>query len=379
MLTSLALILATAATVAGAAAPERPIDIRTPILRGATVGAQLAPAAGDTLLLMGAQGSGAPTIGDFQSPGGGAAWNGWTSIDDSRDNETHWQASQPLAVSGAWSAWCGDPTLPSCGGADVPGGYGNNWDTLLEWRGTVADPQQPCTVRVQALVSYDSEPGYDYSWLSCATAGGSVDLWSADGAGAAVSLDETHVYAPADYVDGDQVVVQFRFTSDGGYSDEDCQWITEGALRVDDVVIGLDNGAGVATGFEDGSLAPFTETFPSGVGNFAKLWTGLRDLDPCLENRSTQVGFIDDGVVVPGTGGSACTLWCYGPGGYVVNHTGGLLGPDAFLHNAVISPPIPWGAPAHQGALSRTTPVQVSGAKPDRPWRVEPIPVSDAR
>ena len=81
------------------------------------------------------------------------------------------------------------------------------------------------------------------------------------------------------------------------------------------------------------------------MGDFAKIWTGLDDIDPCFTNTTPQVAFIDDGIVVQGTGGSDCINWCYGPAGYIVNTLGGLAGPDEHLHNAIESPVMAWPAP----------------------------------
>ena len=89
----------------------------------------------------------------------------------------------------------------------------------------------------------------------------------------------------------------------------------------------------------------WNDRFPDGVGDFAQIWEGLHDLDPCVTNYSPQVAFIDDGVVVPGTGGSRCINWCYGPGGYIVTTTGGLAGPRYHIHNAIESPVMAWPAP----------------------------------
>jgi len=76
-------------------------------------------------------------------------------------------------------------------------------------------------------------------------------------------------------------------------------------------------------------------------GDFAHILQNLQDIDPCRSNSSPQVNFVDDGEVVPGTGGSPCITWCYGPYGYVVNTTGGLTGdPDVHLDNWVLSPPL---------------------------------------
>ena len=87
-----------------------------------------------------------------------------------------------------------------------------------------------------------------------------------------------------------------------------------------------------------------------GVGNFARIWQQLQDLDPCVSNYTPQVAFLDDGTVVPGTGGSMCVNWCYGPNGYIVNTTGGLAGPDHYLRNAVRSPVLVWPDQAMNGA-----------------------------
>ena len=86
---------------------------------------------------------------------------------------------------------------------------------------------------------------------------------------------------------------------------------------------------------------------PLSVGDFAHLRNDLGDIDPCRDNNTWQVNFVDDGLVVPETGGTPCYIWCYDPGGWQVNNTGGLLaggGLDWFLENRIVSPPIAWPA-----------------------------------
>ena len=345
---SLTVLVAALALLAGgpSAAPDqdRPrLDDRDLILGGNPAWTK---AGVDTVLVMGPWGSGAPYNGQFQDPSGAPAWNGWTSIDVTQQTDSKWHADTYHAVNGSWSAWCGEDT-PSCAPDDPDGGYGNNYDETLEWRGTVADPLLSCTVTIDALLNHDVEPGYDYVWLSVLKAGQTepVDLWSVDGTGLQVPVQAATVYTPADYVgpDSDEVVVQFRVTSDGGWSDVDCNYPSVGACQLDDATVSLGNG-GFETfdDFEDGTLGSWAVMIPAGVGNFARIWTGLHDLDPCRENPSPQVAFIDDGVVVPGTGGSACLTWCYGPGGFIVNTTGGLAGPEAHLDNLILSPVMPW-------------------------------------
>ncbi|MBE0564828.1 MAG: hypothetical protein IH621_02650 [Krumholzibacteria bacterium] len=313
-----------------------------------------AKAVTDTVLVMGPWGSGAAHNGQFQSPDGAPAWNGWTSVDLTHSTEERWQAATDGALAGSFSAWCGTLAYASCEPGDPEGGYGNNWDEVLEWRGTVADPGASCTVDLAATIAIDTEPGYDYAYVTAVKSGGAVDLWAEDGVLGPMPLALQTVYAPGDYVgeNDDEVVVQFRFTSDGAWSDEDCLHPTGGAVRLDDVAFTLDNGTGYAHDFEDGTLGDLVVVLPHGVGDFAKLWTDLAQPGHCGQvNTSPLVAFIDDGIVVPGTGGTLCQSYCYGPGGFIVNNSGGLAGPDEHIHNAVESPVMAWPGPGYEGAL----------------------------
>lgn len=309
----------------------------------------------DTQLIMGPWGSGAPYNGQFQNSVGAPDWNGWTSIDLTQPTETHWQVATYDAIAGTYSAWCGDISFASCddGLTDPVGGYGNSWKEFLQWRGSVADPLQPCTVDISALISHDTEPGYDYAYISVIQAGVTNDIWTRDGTALATLTNLQTTYLATDYEgpNHDEVVIQFRFTSDGGWSDEDCSWPTAGAVRVDDVQITLSNGTGYSHDFEDGTLGDFEVLPASGVGDFAKIWTGLQvPLGFDNGNHSPMVAFIDDGLVVPGTGGTECITWCYGPDGYIVNNTGGLAGLGGHIHNAIMSPVMAWPGAGYEGA-----------------------------
>ena len=91
---------------------------------------------------------------------------------------------------------------------------------------------------------------------------------------------------------------------------------------------------------DDGTAAP--------VGEFSKVFAGLNDLDPCMTNLTPQMTFLDDGTPPSNgggasTGGATSTTWNYGaPGGWVVDHTGGLSGGSRSLHDEVWSPEIAW-------------------------------------
>lgn len=315
--------------------------------------ADAAKAPGDTILLMGPTGSGAPYIGDFES-----GWAGWTSIDYTLPTVTHWSVSdknwQVFGQDPAnLAAWCGED-LPACTAADSAWGYGNNSYDLLAWRAAVLDPGATSTVHITGTMVLDTEPGYDYLHLS--TRGPDeafTDYQSWDGGNSTlVLIDKTLVIPPQELRDGTDVEILFRFVSDGGWSDQDCMSPSAGACQIDDLSVTVTNGAQVIATFDDfqgGGFDHWQPVFPHGVGDFAALWTGLDDLDPCAQNFSTQVAFIDDGVVEPGTGGSHCINWCYGPGGHIVNPNGGLAGPDAYLHNGIESPIMAWPNPAYEG------------------------------
>ena len=341
-----------------AQAGDRPrLSLGDDVIHGGNV--DNAKAGADTINLMSTHndptnGPGEPYYyGDFEDADGNPDWNGWTHYDKSQVTETHWNVSnynQPNPANHA--AWCGDINIPSCGDDDPDGGYGNSWRELIEFRQTVAYPDVSTTVTVTATLIHDSEPAYDYTYLSYRYQGQPIaDLQSWDGAGS-VSVSNSVSYLPNEYMDGTDIAVYFRFESDGGWSDLDCSYPTAGACQVDDINVNILNGAFEGDFFEDfehgGDPADFgiwNTKFPDGVGDFAKIWTGLHDIDPCIGNSTPQVAFIDDGVVVPGTGGSQCINWCYGPGGYIVTTTGGLAGPDEHINNVIESPVMAWPDP----------------------------------
>ncbi len=316
------------------------------ILQGGS--AHAAKTAVDTLLLIGPHGSGAVHNGQFETVHGLPNWQGWTSVDLTRDDDLGWNVSTYHASGlnghgeGNKALWCGDMSYASCGELDEEGGYGNRWHKIVDWYGAVADPEQSCNVAIEAWLNYDLEMGYDYLYLRAIKADDStVILADFNGHDINYHLQNQISYSADDYVgeNADQVHLQFVVITDDGWSDEDCIYGTVGACQVDDITVILDNGGLVSTSdFEDGTLGDWELGEAPFVGDFAKLWNSLGDIDPCQGNRSPQVAFIDDGLVVPGTGGTQCIDWCYGPGGYIVNHSGGLAGDDYHLNNMAVSP-----------------------------------------
>lgn len=343
-------------------AGERPhiADGNSGVLTGGSI--QFDKSARDTLTLIGPWGSGAQVNGQFETPEGAPDWNDWTHYDITEPLEDHWQISTYQAADlglsageGNLAAWCGSLLYPACSETDAEGGYGNNWNEMLRWVGAVADPFSAVEVNVTGFVNIDTEPGYDYVALEYLSADGPVSVFYQDGNLDNILVEATFYLQPADLQGelNDQAVIQWRITSDGGWSDEDCLHATAGAVQIDDISVTLTQGEIQKVDFTDfeSGWGNWVPTIPQGVGDFAQVWARLSDIDPCGNNFTPQVAFIDDGQVVPGVGPTVCVNWCYGPYGYIVNTTGGRLGPDEHLHNAIESPVIPWPGGSFEGAL----------------------------
>lgn len=337
-------------------AAERPVisDGVADVIAGGSLSASGAER--DTLYLIGPWGSGALTNGQFETPDGAPAWNGFTHIDMTQLTESQWHADTYHAVSGFYSAWCGEMAYPACTAEDEDGGYGNRYDELLVWTEQVSDPLLATTLEVDALVSWDVEPGYDYVNLGCYKAGDDLAyLWTADGTAEAVPVSASVTWLPGEYVGEaeNEVRLAWHVTSDGGWSDADCSYPSVGAMQVDDVTVTMTHDGAVTStfdDFEDGTLGNWEIIFPPGVGDYAHIRGGLGDIDPCAVNLTPQVCFLADDMMLEERGlpTQTCINWCYGPSGYIVNTQGGAAGPDEHLYNQVWSPIFDWPA-AYQG------------------------------
>lgn len=287
--------------------------------------------------------------GKFQDAAGAPDEQGWYGVDLTAQSTVLWQVTGFLAgdmkpaepTNQAW--WCGEFFADDCGTGDTSG-YGNNLRQKLDRNFTAPDPALDTTVRVTALRKQDTEPGYDYLVLQRRTPSGWVQEreWTGTTAGTELT-DLTFVVPVADCTGpgGDAIVLRWLAASDGAWSDADCLWPTQGHTRLDDIEVFLDGvSQGVET-CESGDPLDWTPTTSPGVGDFAQVWPLLADLDDCVDNPTPQWAFIDDGVVEPCSGGTAGSLWTYGPGGFVTNNDGGCSEDYAvYLHNEIRSPPI---------------------------------------
>ena len=301
----------------------------------------LAKASGDTIYLLGGPDR---LDGRFEDATGQPAWHGWTSVDfTDADTDNAWHVQDQYVLSGSYSMVCG-AEIPQPAGSVW--GYGNNWRMALLQTHAVDDPSQTRTLRVTGTLRVDTEPQYDYVYLQVQKADTWVEIsdeavW--DGV-QDVSFDFSTSFRAGDYSGSsdDEIRIRFYFASDGAASDQDGDYDSDGACLLDDVTVMIDGATVAFDDFEDGTSGNWTGEVLPGAGDFAALYGNLQDLDPCRGNPSIQVAFVDNGVVVPGTGGTPCITWCYGPEGYIVNNTGGLLGPENHVENGIVSPALAW-------------------------------------
>jgi len=300
--------------------------------------------------------------GDFQDDFGLKNWDDWSCVDYTQRTDPIWHIDTYHAVNGSYSYWCGE-NIPSCGGGDPDGGYGNSYTEYLDYWADVGNPDQVTSLTITATINYDNEPGYDFLYLQYESATGMQTVATFNGLGTQVSVAEALTFDTSNYVphpDTGNPSCHLRWfgTSDGAWSDQDCDYPSVGLAQIDDILVSGDNG--VVTAFEDCEDQVedvWRVTYPPGVGAFCWVWPQLDELDECCLNRTPQVAFIDDGNVVPGTGGYYGSFWTYGPDGYVVNPEGGLGGPNDHLHNEIWSPVLEWagGATGYDGAFIEYT------------------------
>jgi FlgD Ig-like domain len=292
---------------------------------------------------------------------------GWFGVDRT-ENPTFWHVSTFNADSfpgGPGNKAMFSGVEAGTGGYMTAPGYGNNWNDVLQWEG-LTNPAQFTTVRVQFDFNHDTEPGYDYFSVDYDSAGAWIELAAFDGAnkdstGAFLTqaFDQSVLFTPLMY-SGTQnagVRLRLRVRSDGAWSDEDGLYPTKGAAQVDNVRVSF-NGVLVTNQGDDG-LATFEDTGNGDdtegwqavsaefAGDFAKVIPQLRDIDPCRQNTTPQLAFIDDGSLPSnssvGTGGAISPNWSYGVrDGWVVNFDGGVSFGSVSLNNEFWSPEIAW-------------------------------------
>jgi hypothetical protein len=366
---------------ASARQPGNIADGRNPgVLQGGPAPG-MAKAAGDTFYLYGGPGRwpGEPGFnleGRFETALGYPDRQGWMGVDPT-GLPPHWHIDSFNAanMAAAPAYWSGPYMVPVTNHAIWTGlaaglagfattGYGNNWHDGLDHSYTVSNPADSTVITWDLQFNHDSEDGYDFFKVQWDSAGSMHDLARFSGTNkvggvfvAPVVFHGVITYHAGDYVGvgHDEVHLRCRFDSDGAASDEDGLYVTgDGAVQLDNIQVQGTNGVGLSQAtFEGGDLGGWTPRSPlvGSFGDFSKVLAGFQDLDPCRDDLSPQMCFVDDGTPPnsdppqPSTGGTRSRTWNYGfPGGWVLHYPAGLALNDA-PHNEVWSPPIAWDKP----------------------------------
>jgi hypothetical protein len=252
-----------------------------------------APARSDTVWFGGDDGNGAAYPGgawDWDTPGSDPL-QGWSTEDMTQDNATafcrvtadsftaHGDPCVPMFAASAGELWCG-VHQDDADRHDYFGGMGYGNNSCARAISPSCDLAAGESLRLRFAFFNDTEPTFDYTYvylLCYGTSGTLLDehevrnftgvVGSYD---APAFCDET---VPSSSLPAGtaQVAVELRFRGDGGWSDEDGNFLTDcGPFAFDDVRI--DTGALTRTyDFEDGAQGWRLE-WCAGVGAFMALW-----------------------------------------------------------------------------------------------------------
>jgi hypothetical protein len=289
---------------------------------------------------------------------------GWVTADITVQPMEHWHVDDFAGLAGGsygllyplegnQSFWCGArpdaSSLLLCGYGSLPG-YGNNWDQLA---------CSPCfsvsgEVELTYLIAWDSEPGYDGTeieidncddnWATIASTANSRNGDVYDGF-SPVRFDTVTV---SDTLHTGSVRFRFHFTSDGGWSDQDGIWNTDGAIILDSLVVKDGTGQISYEDFEsaavgDNGSGDWNSCNMIGYGDYAALYPGLQLLqeDPCFTDLDCMWSFFT---------GSSATYAC---GGYPATLAVPYVNTrNQYIQNHIYSPVLPWVGTGSVGELT---------------------------
>jgi hypothetical protein len=301
--------------------------------------------------------------------GGFADPQGWTGQDRTLPEGCFWHVDDLAGLGGgtfgglnplegSQSLWCGIRPdvndIIACRYA-VPPGYGNDWDQ--SWCFKCIEVPDTEYVVIEYLASWDSEPGYDYTYLEYFTKGTCdslqrlEDIISGYHAGYWENLytfDSSYskVFRSDTIHAGHQgaIKIRFRFRSDGSWSDEDALYDTDGAILIDSITVKAElSGMLDFEDFEGESIGDTVTTDGdwyydqlSGYGMYAALFPGGTVLqeDPCYTNTSFLWAFFN---------GSTSTYECGGHPEQASIPYGNARG--QYFYNEIWSPHLEWTGP----------------------------------
>jgi len=203
--------------------------------------------------------------------------NGWTTVDETSTATPHFHVDTYMAYdTNHW--WCGSFAY------DTNGGYGNSWIDLLV---IPATDLSAATYPILSFVHYyDSEPGYDFTYVDVKVGGVFIAQNSGyNGQIAGGTWVDLGAYgfilAGAD----NPVEARFRFVSDGAYADEDGAYDSVGGAYMVDNVKLFDFYGGTVYFLDDvesGGLC--TPAVPAASGDY---WHQITRLCPAFSDPTS--------------------------------------------------------------------------------------------
>jgi hypothetical protein len=187
---------------------------------------------------------------------------GWTAVDLTATAAPHFHIDSYMPFDGTDHWWCGNFDY------DADGGYGNGWDDRL------MIPATDVTLATYPILTFahyfDSEAGYDYTYVQAKQGGAYVDMNSGyNGQIAGGVWNDLGVYGFVMASYDNPIEARFRFLSDGAWSDEDGLYLSVGgAYHVDNIKI-FDYYGGAEYFFDDvNSGSQCVAGVPGAAGNW---------------------------------------------------------------------------------------------------------------
>jgi len=240
--------------------------------------------------------------------------SGYSTTDFSAGTVPHFHWDTYMAYLGSgMSWWCGNFDY------DTDGGYGNAWDDKL------VIPELDLTSAIIPVLTYafrhDSEAGFDYTYIQAESLGVYVNLNKGYDGVAPWNDIGSYGFLLATY-DRDPFRARFRFMSDGGWSDQDGDYMSVGGGFACDNVKVFDAYTGAVLFFdtEPGADDCYPQLPPAAAGDFWHLidrmcpaysdphswWCGI-DADTSLVPPNLQDGLFSPTVDI--SAAAACTAY----------------------------------------------------------------------
>jgi hypothetical protein len=220
------------------------------------------------------------------------SWQGWSRLDRTAQADTFFHADdfsglgggsygRLVPIDGAKSMWCGvraNPADPYLCGWETAPGYGDNWVQDLRTDGFAFAGM--ITLSYHGI--FDSEAGYDYTYVQYDAGGGN---WQT-----IATYDNVVDTVASDVITTTQArtKLRFHFVADGGFSDEDGNWNSDGAAILDNIQVR--DAGGLINNLET-DVGIWHARPGSSYGSYSGLKNNLTDKDPCGDNFGTQVVF----------------------------------------------------------------------------------------